>query len=206
MRCIEVAGELESRCVRVYGGSYFEDREEEAREEKKKILVESLHKMGRKAEAHNVVLVVETHFNTLTCTARETSEIVRKVDHQSVKVLYDQPNLGFCLAEDYEEALKLLDGIIGMVHVKDFVFKQNRNKNFKASFVFRVKDSERNVKSTIPGEGVLPWPRIIKSLRKRHYDRYLSLEYERRWHPDDLPPAAQGMKKGLAYLRSLLRV
>ena len=35
-------------------------------------------------------------------------------------------------------------------------------------------------------------------------DRWLSLEYERRWHPDDIPDASIGMKKSIDYLKSIL--
>ena len=34
------------------------------------------------------------------------------------------------------------------------------------------------------------------------YDGWLSLEYERRWYPEQLPDAAIGMKKSAEYLRS----
>jgi len=97
-----------------------------------------------------------------------------------------------------------LDGIIGMVHVKDFIFKENVDRVFRASHVMKADESERTVMSKIPGEGILPWPEIIRMLKTHNYNGYLSLEYERRWHPNDLPPAADGMKKGLLYLRSLL--
>ncbi len=204
MRCIEVAGELECQCIRVYGGSYFEEKERHIRQEKEKRLIESLAKMGEKAVKYGVVLAVETHFNTLTCTAKETSEIIRKVDHPHVKVLYDQPNLGFVRAEEYKEAIELLDGIIGMVHVKDFIFKENVDRVFRASHVMKADESERTVMSKIPGEGILPWPEIIRMLKTHNYNGYLSLEYERRWHSNDLPPATDGMKKGLLYLRPLL--
>ncbi len=204
MSCIEVAGEMQSRCIRVYGGSYFEEKERTVRVEKEKILIESLEKMAEKAEGFNVVLVVETHFNTLTCTARETEKIIQRVNHPHVKVLYDQANLGFVGAEGYKDALKLLHGIIGMVHVKDFVFRKRGQKKFRASRVFTVEESERNVISKIPGEGSIPWPRIIASLTHQNFDGYLSIEYERRWYPDDLPPAYEGMKRGLEYIHSLI--
>ncbi|MCD8140696.1 MAG: hypothetical protein LUE17_13120 [Planctomycetaceae bacterium] len=30
------------------------------------------------------------------------------------------------------------------------------------------------------------------------------MEYERRWHPDDIPDAAYGMRQGRAYVRGIL--
>lgn len=203
MRCIEVASELECPCIRVYGGSYMREQEASVRARKEQQLIESLHTLGHKAAKFGVVFVVETHFNTLTCTAVETAWIIRRVNHPNVKVLYDQPNLGFVGAEEYQEALKLLEGLIKMVHVKDFVFKDPEKRAFKASYVTNVKVSERIIRSKIPGEGIMPWPEIINALKAQRFNGYLSLEYERRWHPEDLPLADEGMKKGLDYIRTL---
>jgi sugar phosphate isomerase/epimerase len=204
MRCIEVAGELECPCIRVYGGSYMPDRDAAVRERKEQQLIESLQLLGPQAAQVGVTLVVETHFNTLTCTAAETADLVRRVNHPHVRVLYDQPNLGFVGAEDYQEALPLLKGLIKMVHVKDFAFKDPTNRAFKASYVTNVKVSERIIRSKIPGEGIVPWPEILPTLHAQGFDGYLSLEYERRWHPEDLPLADEGMKQGLEYIRNIL--
>ena len=53
------------------------------------------------------------------------------------------------------------------------------------------------------GEGVIPWPEILRAVKARGYDGWLSLEYERRWHPDDIPDASIGMKRSLEYLRGI---
>ena len=204
MRCIEVASEFECPCIRVYGGGYIGEQESSVRGKKEQQLVESLQTLGQKAAEFGVVLVVETHFNTLTCTAAETAELVRRVNHPHVKVLYDQPNLGFVGAEEYQEALRLLEGLIRMVHVKDFIFKDPTKRQFTASYVTNVKVSERIIRSRIPGEGIIPWPEILQALQAQHFEGYLSLEYERRWYPEDLPLADEGMKQGLDYIRGLL--
>jgi sugar phosphate isomerase/epimerase len=91
-----------------------------------------------------------------------------------------------------------------MVHVKDLVFKEDVELKFKSASVTHPVESERIVKSKIPGEGIIPWPGIIKKLKEMGFTGYLSLEYERRWYPQDLPPANEGMKKGLNYIRSII--
>ena len=87
------------------------------------------------------------------------------------------------------------------MHVKDLVFKEG--VAFTSSDVAHPKEEERNVYTRIVGEGVLPWPEILRAVKERGYDGWLSLEYERRWHPDDIPDASIGMKKSLDYLRSI---
>lgn len=203
-RCIDAAGVLGAPCLRVYGGAYQPERDRERRPQLEQVLVESLSTLGEAAVQAGVVLAVETHFNTLTCSAAETASLVRRVDHPNVRVLYDQPNLEFSEGEPYPEALRLLEGLIAMVHVKDLVYKEGVSGGFKSSKVVTVEESERRVSSRITGEGIIPWPEILPVLKAQGFDGWLSLEYERRWYPHDLPPAAEGMKRGLRYLRGLL--
>jgi L-ribulose-5-phosphate 3-epimerase len=168
------------------------------------ILIDSLRRLGEEAAEAGVVLAVETHFNTLTCSASETADIVRRVNHPNVLVLYDQPNLEFSEGEKHSQALEILKGLIAMVHVKDLVYKEGISGGFISSKVVTVDESERRISSRIPGEGIIPWPEILPALAAQGFDDWLSLEYERRWYPHDLPPAAEGMKKGLNYMRSLV--
>lgn len=203
-RCINAAYNLGADCIRVYGGKYFPESDYKIREELEKILIESLIYLGEYANS-KVVLCVETHFNTLTWTAKETAEIIKEVNTKSVRVLYDQPNLDFSGGEKYDEALEILDNLIGMVHVKDFIFKKNKTGRFKSTKVVTIDPSLRLVTSRVPGEGIIPWPKIIKLLWDKGYNGWLSLEYERRWFPEDLPPAKEGMKKGLEYIRNILK-
>lgn len=204
-RCIDAAHELGCMFIRVYGGTELDSEGRALREKREGILIRSLQVLGERASQAGVTLAVETHFNTMTDTAKNAAAIVRKVDHPNVKVLYDQANLGFIGAEEYQEALQQLQGLIAMVHVKDFVFKDGVKRRFKSSSVMSVDKEERIVISRIPGEGILPWPQIIHGLRQGQFDNYLSLEYERRWHPGDLPSAGEGMKNGLEFIRSLIQ-
>ena len=45
---------------------------------------------------------------------------------------------------------------------------------------------------------------VVRFASELGYDGYLSLEYERRWHPMDIPEASVGMKAGADYLRKIL--
>jgi L-ribulose-5-phosphate 3-epimerase len=203
-RCIDAAHRLQAPCIRVYGGAYQPGEDRQRRPQLEGALVESLAALGPAAAGAGVVLAVETHFNTLTCTATETAALVRRVGHPNVRVLYDQPNLEFSEGEPFREALKLLEGLIALVHVKDLVYKKGVTGGFRSSRVVTVNESERRVSSRIPGEGIIPWPEILPALAAQGFGGWLSLEYERRWYPHDLPPAVEGMKRGGEYLRGLL--
>ena len=195
---------LGARYIRIYGGNIAPGEEKEHWQEKHDKLVESMRYLGDKAREKGVTLVIENHFNTMTLTARQTADTIREIGHDNVKILYDQANLTFTCSEDYEEAIALQNGLVGHMHVKDLVFK-GKNKAFVSSDdVSHPDEDSRNVITRIVGEGVLNWPAILKKMAETGYDGWLSLEYERRWHPDDIPDASIGMKKSADYLKTIV--
>jgi L-ribulose-5-phosphate 3-epimerase len=202
-RCIQDAQTLGCPNIRVYAGSYLEG-EEDLHQAKWQYLVESLQTLGRQAERAGVFLCVENHFNTMTVSAAQTAELIQAVNSPAVRILYDQANLTFTHNEKHPQAIDLQKAWIKHVHVKDLVWV-NENKSFKAGAVARVEKEERAVRSRVPGDGVLDWDRILSMLvQQSGYDAYLSLEYEYRWHPDDLPKPEKGFKQGAATIRKIL--
>jgi len=200
-RVITLAAAMGAQYVRIYGGSFPPGTDQA--ESRWASLVDSLRDLGRQAAQGGVTLVVENHFNTMTPSARLAAQLIDEVDQPAVRILYDQANLSFQGDEDFSAAIPLQVGRVGLVHVKDFVWKDGA-PGFSASKVFVVDESERKVRSRVVGEGVLPWHRILRALSDIGYDGWLSLEYERRWHPEDLPPAADGMRRSAEHVRRML--
>ena len=201
---IDYCSILGAKYIRIYGGNIAPGEENDHWNEKHVRLVESMRCLGDKAKEKGVTLVIENHFNTMTLTAHQSADTIREIDHENVKILYDQANLTFTCNEEYEEAIDIQKGLIGYIHVKDLIFK-SRNKAFISSNdVSHPDEDSRNVVTRIVGEGVLDWPAILDKVKQTGYDGWLSLEYERRWHPDDIPDASIGMKKSADYLKSIL--
>lgn len=198
---IEIAQLLGADRLRVYAGSWHPgDQDHGAHWDR---LAEALRTLAPEAADAGVVLCVENHFGTMTRSAAETAQLVREVDHPAVRVLYDQANLTFTHDEPYEEALRIQGDLIGHVHVKDLVFT-DPDAPFQASETARVAASERAVRSRVVGDGVVPWGNILPALTALGYDDVLTLEYEYRWHPQDLPEPAVGFARAVAALRALL--
>lgn len=200
-KVIDYCQYLDAHYIRIYGGNLVAGDTEKLEERRKK-LIESLRYLGNLAAKKDVALVVENHFNTMAVSAKDSAALIRDINHPSVRLLYDQANLTFTGNEEYEEAISLQQQYVSYMHVKDLVFREG--KAFVSSDVSHPDESERNVYTRIVGEGSLEWPGILQMVRERGYDGWLSLEYERRWHPDDIPDAAIGMKQSIEYLRSIL--
>lgn len=198
---IETAHLLGADRVRVYAGSWHPGDSDHARRWAK--LREALQTLAPEAEQAGVRLCVENHFGTMTQTAAETAALVQEVAHPAVRVLYDQANLTFTHDETFEEAFAVQGDLIGHVHVKDLVFT-DPNAAFRATETARVDASERAVRSRVIGSGVLPWPQILAALLRHGYDDLLSIEYEYRWHPQDLPTPEDGLRESATALRGML--
>ncbi|MBT2548168.1 sugar phosphate isomerase/epimerase [Arthrobacter sp. ISL-65] len=198
---IETAHLLGADRVRVYAGSWHPGDADRAVRWAK--LREALQTLAPEAEQAGVRLCVENHFGTMTQTAAETAALVQEVANPAVRVLYDQANLTFTHDETFDEAFAVQGNLIGHVHVKDLVFS-DPNAAFRATETARVNASERAVRSRVIGTGVLPWPQILAALLRHGYNDLLSIEYEFRWHPQDLPTPEDGFRESATALRAML--
>lgn len=192
---------LGARFIRIYGGNLIAGDTYRLPERRAR-LVDSMRYLGEKAAAKNVTLVIENHFNTMCLSAKDSYSVIKEINHPNVKILYDQANLSFTGNEDYEEAIAIQQDEVAYMHVKDLVFKEG--VSFTSDQVSHPEESKRNVYTRIVGEGVIAWPEILKLVKLHGYDGWLSMEYERRWHPDDIPDASIGMKKSADYIRSIM--
>ena len=199
--CIDAAQVVGAGLVRVYAGRWQPGNANHAAHWEQ--LRTALSVLSDDAAAANVVLCVENHFGTMTQTAADTARIVSEVNSPAVRVLYDQANLTFTHDEAWSEALAIQGDLVGHVHVKDLVFK-DPDAPFRAADTARVQAEERAVMSRVVGTGILPWTDIIAELVRRDYDDVLTLEYEYRWHPQDLPEPAVGFSESARAVRSIL--
>lgn len=179
-RAVDIAVALDCPGIRVFGGHDVPPADQGIA---LGWLAESLRQVGEYASGAGVQLNIENHMDTMATTAEMTMAIVRAVDLPNVGVLYDQANLAFMNSEVYEMATALQGPRIQHVHVKDFYWQ----------------GTDRIAAAL--GMGIIPWAAIIDTLTDLGYDGFYSIEYERRWYPDQLPPPAAGMKQCLDFLR-----
>ena len=202
-KVIDIADFLDAKNIRIYGGK-FVDGEEDPDGKKLEQLVKSMRECGDYCSQFGIRLCMENHFGTMTTTAARTAEIVNIINHPNVGILYDQANIAFFHAEEYEEAIELQKDKIFYVHCKDLVYRDGKSQKPKFTMVSHINEEDRTVHSRIPGQGILNWPGILKRLKEIGYDGWLSLEYERRWQQLDLPEASVGMPIGAKYIKDIL--
>jgi glucosamine-6-phosphate deaminase len=86
--------------------------------------------------------------------------------------VWDAANAFEC-GEEPEDGLRLLRGRIGHVHLKDV-----------------LKGATPPGKPTLPGHGDFRPARVLSLLRAEGYDRWVSFEWEKKWHPEIEEPEA----------------
>lgn len=203
-RVIEYADIIGAPQVRIYGGSFGDD-EIDKDNVKFNHLIASLSLLGEYAGQFGVTLVLENHPRTMCVHAAPSAKVVRAVNNQNVRILYDQANISAFFGEDYKTAVALQKDLIAYCHVKDVTFRKKAPSAKKSSSSeLIISEEDRTVSPAVVGKGELPWAGILDELYKAGYDGWLSLEYETRWHPKELPPPEIGMKESADYLRGIL--
>jgi len=200
LRAIEIAHELGAPCIRTYAGR---ETGGPGRGERLRCLVDAVRGPAEVAATAGVRLGFENHFNTLGDSAKGTVKVVQAVNHRAVGIVYDQGNLTMLGAEDYRETIPLQAPYLIHVHVKDLRFKDKPPETTSGAVEALPAEAKPTVSLPV-GEGILPWREIIAELKRTGYDGWLSIEYERRWYPDLLPPAEIGMKAGADLVRRVL--
>jgi sugar phosphate isomerase/epimerase len=167
---IDLAVDVGARYVRVYGGEAQSDPGGWHR------LIGSLQNLAQYAAGCKITLLLENHPGTMTVTGQATASAVREVDSANLRVLYDPANVLAHSDEPVEKTFDLQHDLIAYVHVKDFHLRTGA----KAA-------------ACLVGQGDVPWPQILRWLAEASFAGWFSLEYERKWAPDLLPDAEQGL-------------
>jgi sugar phosphate isomerase/epimerase len=158
-RWLELASAWESPFVRVFGGPY-EDSEEEAVARAAGVL----ERAAPRAEALGVAVVLETH-DSFASGAR-VGPVLDRVQSPSVGALWDTHH-PFRSGETPEQTWDLLSGRVLHVHVKD-----------------ARRRSDDGWDLVLLGEGEVPVAETLALLTSKGYDGWVSVEWEKKWHPE----------------------
>jgi sugar phosphate isomerase/epimerase len=185
-RALQLAADLGAAVVRSYAGRPAAAPADAAGAFER--AAAALAEIGQAAGDLGLRVGVENHTGSLATSARATVALVQACGSPHVGIVYDQGNLTDLGAEPWEQALPMQRARIVHVHVKDMDYAGPGGKR----------------RARMVGEGVVPWSDVVRALAASGYDGWLSLEYERKWHPDELPSAAEGLPPALARIRAWL--
>ncbi len=176
---LELASAWGAPLIRVFGG------EPEGGKSPAEIvapMADLLSKIGQRAEQLGVGVALETH--DFFSASPDVMRVLDQVQNRHVGVLWDTHHpyrMGERVAETYERVVSRLLH----VHVKDA----------------RKDDSERTGwQLVLLGEGEVPVAETVTYLRSVGYDKWVAVEWEKKWHPEIAPPEVALLHDG-----SLLR-
>jgi sugar phosphate isomerase/epimerase len=163
-RMLELTNEWESPFIRVYGGHLSEDPETRRKqmESAAKVLEEAIPV----AERFGVIMLVETHDGFSASSVAE--ELLVKVPSKSFGAIWDSLH-PHRMGETPAEVYKNIGARTYHVHIKD----GRRSAAHKGGW------------QLVPlGEGEVPVQEVLKQLVAGGYKGYLTVEWEKYWHPE----------------------
>jgi sugar phosphate isomerase/epimerase len=182
LRMLDLAAEIGAPFLRVFGGAL------PANTTRTSILSsasEVLHTLGSYGAERGVTVLLETH-DAWTNSA-DVQALLQTVALPTCKVLWDTHHT-YRFGEAPAQTLALLGDTIAYAHIKDS----------------RLSVSDAGAWTyCLLGEGDVPLREICETLQKSGYAGYLSLEWEKKWHPEIAEPEI-ALPQAVAYLRTLL--
>lgn len=159
---IDLAHALDSRYVRIFGGAYPDTIDTATAMSN---VATALGTLGDYAKSANVIVVLETHDSF--STGAQVEGILSRIDHPNVAALWDVHH-PFRHGECPADTMRFIGRHLAFVH---------------------VKDSTPSVKGyCLLGEGDIPVVESLRELKNAGYDGWVSVEWEKRWHPTIAEP------------------
>ena len=182
---IGVAADLEVPLLRVFGGAPADaEGPAPADEEGTARVADALRQAAPAAARAGVTVALETH--DAFSSARRVADVLRRVDSPAVGALWDSHH-PYRMGESVAEVIGLLGPYLAHVHVKD---------------ARRVVPGEDRWALVLGGEGEVPVREQLQALREHGYQGYVSVEWEKKWHPEIAEPEV-ALPQHLAWLRGM---
>ena len=182
-RACDLAATMGARFVRAYGGKEAPVSDEADAWTR---TVAALRAVAPYAAKRDLTILVENHPGTMTRSGAATRRLLDEVAQPNVRGLYDPANVLDDTNEPWETTLAVQEGTIAYVHVKDFA----------------ITEDER--RACCVGDGIVPWAQILPHLRDTGFTGCLSFEYEKMWHPTQLPEPEVGLRRSADFVRRIL--
>ncbi len=176
---LQLAHDWGSPLVRVFGGPWPEGRTEGQVFDH---VAEILTRLAPAAERLGAAIAIETH--DAFSRAATIAEVLKRVPHPVVGALWDTHH-PHRMGETPQQVIELLGDRLLHVQVKD------------------ARRHDDGWDLVLLGEGEVPVAETVELLRQRGYDRWISVEWEKKWHPE-IADAAVALPQHIEVLRKWL--
>lgn len=182
-RMLDLAAEIGAPFLRVFGGAIPANT---SRAEILAPTVELLHTLGSYGNERGVTVVLETH--DAWTHGEDVLALLQADAHPTFKVLWDAHHTYRFGGETPARTLALLSDVVAYVHIKDSRLTTSNPADSTYCLL---------------GAGDVPLAGICAVLKQSGYTGYLSLEWEKRWHPEIAEPEI-ALPQAVPFLRALL--
>jgi sugar phosphate isomerase/epimerase len=178
-RMAELAVELGAPGIRVFGDTVQAGGD---RDSTRKWIEESIRILAERIRSTGVEVWLETHGDFATST--ETKEILENVARGNCGLVWDPSNGFIRSGETPSHGVSELGKAIRHVHIKDIQRKGGGEWE-----------------PVLTGRGVYPLGEMRDGLKKLGYDRFISFEWEKKWHPS-IPDAEIALPHFVKWFRA----
>lgn len=168
-RFLELASEWESPVVRVFGGSL--PQVPAARRARIEAAAKVLEDTVPLAERLGVAVGLETHDDFSASAV--VAELLKLIDSRSVGTVWDSHH-PYRMGEQPAEVHKRLHSRVLLAQVKDAVRSTTKKEGWQLVLL---------------GKGEVPVREMLELLDAGGYEGWISVEWEKRWHPEIEEPA-----------------
>jgi sugar phosphate isomerase/epimerase len=169
-RYIDLAVELDSPFVRVFPDKFaFENDKEKSL----KLISDGLAELGEYCDGSGVKILLDAHGDLVY--SEDIKGVMKVQNPKATGIIWDYFNMHLKSGESETVMVDILHEYIKFVQIKDGHFLENEKYEY-----------------VLPGEGEAPVSKILEALNKVSYKGFISLEWEKRWHPE-LPDLEQAL-------------
>jgi sugar phosphate isomerase/epimerase len=192
---LDLAHQLRSRFVRVFGDVFTAGQEASQREQVLSQIVEGLSSLGRYAEPLGVQVLMETHGDFAATQWMRT--VMERVNLPTVGVLWDTHHPWRFYNEDLALSFERLAPWIRHTHWKDSVTQRPQaptdhsltsGEVAAAAKAHSLMSGHKPAHYVLFRDGEFPAHIAQRLLDQAGYSGWHSLEWELAWHPDLAPP------------------
>jgi len=181
-RCVELCYNFGAPFIRIFGGEIEDIPWDQGIGE----AAETLAEMIEIIKEVDTKIVIETHDDWMA--ADHFKALMEAVSSDKVGILWDVNHPFMFIGEAPEETWEKVGTWIDHTHWKDSKI---------------AIDTVMGFEPCLMGEGDLPHGQIFDVLKKGGFDGYLSLEWEKRWHPE-LPDPEIAFPQYVEYMKRLM--